>query len=88
VYCIVESVVYLAVVYLCYISMNLARQLEPLFKDAHNFFRFRRGFSTVQHNRGEIRPTVIQEQKAVGSDLSDLSVLGPVRHFYPCFIVF
>lgn len=36
--------------------MNLTRQ--PLFKDAHNFFRFSRWklsyTCTIQHNRGEI----------------------------------
>jgi len=36
--------------------MNLTRQ--PLFKDVHNFFRYRSGqlsnTYTIQHNRGEI----------------------------------
>ena len=81
-------VVYLAVYIICYISMNLTRQLK-LLKVAHNFFRFGRGLSlTVQRNR--FSPAVHKEQKAVDSDpdLSDLSVLGPVRHFLSFFIVF
>lgn len=71
--------------------MNLVRR--PLFKDAHIFFRLRRGqlsnTRAIQHSRGEIickrsmsstETWALQELEADGSEFSDLSVLSSVSH--------
>ena len=87
-------------VYLRYkaVTMNLTRR-QPLFKDARNFFRFRRAQLSntynIQFNRGEMickrsmseirTQTVDASQEVVDSKFS---VLAPVRTFYPCFYCF
>lgn len=72
--------------YCLFTIMNLTRQ--PLLKDVHNFFRFRRwqlsNTCTFQHNRGEIicKRSMSSEANGMKQTLAvdASSELNPVRH--------